>query len=219
MAAKDAGNDAPTIDALSDEFYQARKRELKKRLKKRRYQHVKGVASTAKELARTYNVSVRKAHLAGLLHDWDKNYTNDEIRIRARSLGLEKRMGTYVIDNMPYVLHGPTAAKALGKQFPEIPADVLQAIDRHTTGAAHMSDLDMVIYIADALEPQRDFEGVEELRLAVGKKSLEELFLMTYKQLFVMLLESERNMYPDNVKIWNYYIARAHDAADEKGAV
>ena len=45
-------------------------------------------------------------------------------------------------------------------------ADVVQAIARHTAAAVGMSDLDMIIYIADAIEPSRDFDGLDELRAA-----------------------------------------------------
>ena len=72
-------------DVLSDAFFDARERDLKKRLKPKRFEHARGVSKTAASLAETYGVDVRKARLAGLLHDWDKEYGDDEIRERARA--------------------------------------------------------------------------------------------------------------------------------------
>ena len=69
-------------DVLSDAFFDARERDLKKRLKPKRFEHARGVSKTAASLAETYGVDVRKARLAGLLHDWDKEYGDDEIRER-----------------------------------------------------------------------------------------------------------------------------------------
>ena len=43
---------------------------------------------------------------------------------------------------------------------------IYSAIFYHTTGKADMSLLEKVIYLADYIEPTRDFPGVEELRQA-----------------------------------------------------
>ena len=83
-------------DVLSDAFFDARERDLKKRLKPKRFEHARGVSKTAASLAETYGVDVRKARLAGLLHDWDKEYGDDEIRERARALGVD--VDPYVLD-------------------------------------------------------------------------------------------------------------------------
>ena len=203
------------MDVLSDEFYAARERDVQRRLKPKRFTHVMGVAQTALDLARVYGVDERKAHLAGLLHDWDKCYTDEGIRERAVNLGVE--VDPYVLQNMPQVLHGHTAAVALGREYPDLPADVLQAIDRHTTGAINMSDLDMVIYIADAIEPSRTYDGLDALREAAGKASLEELFLRTFQSSFKNLVERGMCMDPQTVYIWNHYVTRSHEAAGEGG--
>ena len=203
------------MDALSDEFYAARERDLRKRLKPKRFRHVQGVAQAALDMARAYGVDARKAHLAGLLHDWDKCYHDDEIRRRALDLGLE--VDPLVLDDIPQVLHGHTAAVALGREFPELPADVLQAIDRHTTGACDMTDLDMIVYVADAIEPSRTYGEVDKLRGLVGKVPLEELFLKTYQHCFAMLVDRGKCMDPQTVIVWNHYAARAQKASGKGG--
>ena len=158
-------------DVLSDAFFDARERDLKKRLKPKRFEHARGVSKTAASLAETYGVDVRKARLAGLLHDWDKEYGDDEIRERARALG---------VDVDPYVL-------------------------------------DMIIYIADAIEPSRDFDGLDELRAAIGAVPLEELFMMTFNHILLTLVERRRRLHPATVEVWNHYVARSRDAKAEKG--
>ena len=65
-----------------------------------------------------------------------------------------------------------TAAVALGHAFPELPPKVLAAVERHTLGAVDMSDLDMIVYIADALEPGRKGKMVQKLREKVGELEL-----------------------------------------------
>lgn len=203
-------------DVLSDAFFDARERDLKKRLKPKRFEHARGVSKTAAaSLAETYGVDVRKARLAGLLHDWDKEYGDDEIRERARALGVD--VDPYVLDTMPRLLHGPTAAAVLERAYPDLPADVVQAIARHTAAAVGMSDLDMIIYIADAIEPSRDFDGLDELRAAIGAVPLEELFMMTFNHILLTLVERRRCLHPATVEVWNHYVARSRDAKAEKG--
>ena len=124
------------------------------------------MAGTAARLARAYGVDECKARLAGLLHDWDKGYDDAGIRARVEELGLA--VDPYVFEEMPWLLHGPTAAAALARAFPCLPRDVVQAIARHTAGAVGMTDLDMVVYVADALEPGRDYAGLDEIRALAG---------------------------------------------------
>ncbi len=204
-------------DVLSDAFFEARQEDLSRRLKPKRFQHVKGVSATASKLARLYGVDERKARLSGLLHDWDKEFDDDGIRARARDLGVD--VDPCVVATMPRLLHGPTAAAALGKAYPDLPADVLQSIARHTAAAIGMSDLDMVVYIADAIEPHRDFAGLEPLRAAMGAVALEELFMMTFNHILLTLVERRRRLHPATVEVWNHYVARSHEAAGKKGTV
>ena len=201
-------------DALSDAFLEARERDLRERLGRRRYEHTLGVAGTAARLARAYGVDERKARLAGLLHDWDKGYDDAGIRARVEELGLA--VDPYVFEEMPWLLHGPTAAAALARAFPCLPRDVVQAIARHTAGAVGMTDLDMVGYVADAPEPGRDYAGLDEIRALAGQVPLEELYLATFRHVFLNLVERRKRIHPQSIEIWNYYLARSHDAADER---
>lgn len=193
-------------DTLTDEFFEQAKERLRERLGNERFEHSLSVAAMAVQLARAYGVDERKARLAGLLHDWDKDYADGEIRARARELGIE--VDPVVLESMPRLLHGPTAAIELAREFPGIDKDVLQAIARHTSAEIGMADLDMVVYTADAIEPLRPFDGMAAVRNAIGEASLEELFLATFQHVIAFLVERMRRMHPDTVKVWNYYVER-----------
>lgn len=198
-------------DALSDEFFRARKDDLSRRVGKRRFRHSEGVSDTAVQLARAYGADVAKARLAGILHDWDKGYSDEEVTQRARDLAVD--VDPYVLESMPKVLHGKTAAAALARSYPQIPVDVIQAVSRHTEGACDMTDLDMVVYVADAIEPGRDYPGVQEIRDAVGRASLEELFVMTMREVLSSLVLRSNRVHPASVNVWNRYIERARRAS------
>lgn len=190
-------------DILSDEFYAAREEELRDRVSKKRFAHIQGVAQTCAELAKRYGVDERRARLAGLLHDWDKGYDDAGIRNRARELGV--RVDSWVFEHQPRIMHAYTAAAYFRQAYAHMPADVTQAIWRHTTAAPHMEPLDMVLYVADALEPNRRFGRVDELRKLAKTASLETLFVETLAYWTLLLLESGKTMHPDTVLVWNYY--------------
>lgn len=189
--------------ALSQAFYDARKSELKNRVSEHRFKHIEGVSETAGNLAKVYGADVKCARLAGLLHDWDKGLCDDEIRARVYELGIADEVGQTVIDYMPQVLHGPTAAKALQIEFPQIPQDVINAIKYHTTASMDPDDLQKIIYISDAIEPERKFDDADKLRAMVGKVSLDELFFEVYKLWTVSLLQRNKVLHPDTMTIWN----------------
>ena len=189
--------------ALSKAFFKARKKELEARVSPKRFAHCLGVSKACVQLAQAYGVDEKKAKLAGLLHDWDKGMNDDEARARVHELHMEDEVDPWVVEHMPRVLHGYTAARALARDFPEVPDDILQAIDRHTTAAEDMSPLDMVLYIADAIEPGRTYGRIDELRASVGEVSLEELYYRTYDYWTFLLFERKKTLHPDTMRIWN----------------
>ncbi|MEG1826053.1 MAG: bis(5'-nucleosyl)-tetraphosphatase (symmetrical) YqeK [Gordonibacter sp.] len=201
-------------DVLADTFFEARAADLAQRLGRGRFEHTLGVAKTAQNLARLYQVDERQARLAGLLHDWDKSYDDTGIRKRAEELALA--IDPFVFEEMPQLLHGPTAAAALASAFPAIPHEVIQSIERHTAGAVGMTDLDMVVYVADALEPGREYLGLGAIRDLIGIVSLEELYLTTFRQVLLNLVERRKRIHPQTIDIWNYYIARSREATGKE---
>lgn len=194
----------PMVDGWrSDTFYEARRDELEKRVGPRRFKHSLGVSETAEKLARVYGADETAARVAGLLHDWDKGYDDPGILARADELGMELDAELVA---MPRVLHGLTAAVALGRAFPELSPEVLTAVERHTLGAVDMSDLDMIVYIADALEPGRKGKMVQKLREKVGELELRDLFLEVYAYWVQLIMERRHPMYSKTTEIWNSYM-------------
>lgn len=197
-----------SADPLSPEFFEARKAELAERVSPKRYSHVMGVVDACERIARAYDVDVEAARLAGLLHDWDKGYDNEGIWKRVADLGLDETLDPWVVANMPQVLHAHTAAVALSREFPQIPREIIQAIDRHTIGDENMSPLEMVVYCADALEDGRNFGIIDELRALIGQVSLEELFFRVYEFWVLNLLGRRHQVHPITIKVWNTLIGR-----------
>jgi predicted HD superfamily hydrolase involved in NAD metabolism len=130
-----------------------------------RYEHSIRVARSAATLARRHGVDPDKARLAGLLHDGARLYST------ARLLDECEKRG-FFIDGFerahPVLLHARLGAALAREQFGIDDAEVLSAIEKHTTAAADMSPLDCVVYLADSLEPGRKFaERASLWRLAL----------------------------------------------------
>jgi predicted HD superfamily hydrolase involved in NAD metabolism len=180
-------------------------REVEARLGESAVAHCKGVAETARLLAVVYGVDVEMARLAGLLHDWDRESGAEALIAAANDCGLE-------IDDselgVPYLLHAHTGAAQLAQLFPLLPSEVLSAVERHTVGHARMTDLDKVVYLADMIEPGRDFDGVDDLRECVGTVALDDLFAAAYARSVEYLIRSRKWIHPRTVEVWNAFVAR-----------
>ncbi len=169
---------------------------------RKRRNHSLGVARTAKKLAKTYGVDPFLAEAAGLVHDWDKVLDKSELLARAAQYGIAV-VGSPT--NAVALLHGPVAAVELPELFGELPAEVFQAVARHTSAAEDMSDLDMVVFVADAIEPMRKGDYADELRSQVGKVDLTRLFFNCFSQGLIYVMQTQRYMYPTAISIYNRY--------------
>ena len=125
-----------------------------------RVAHVLGCRDTAVELAKHWGAEVDDAARAGVLHDITKALDGP------LQLTLCREYGT-ILDEFGYkypkTLHALTGSLVAERIFGENEA-VVSAICHHTTGKADMTLLEKIIYVADYMEPCRNFPGVEELR-------------------------------------------------------
>ena len=129
-------------------------------LKPNRVKHVLGCRDTAVELAKHWGADVTDAARAGILHDITKAIDGP------LQLTLCDAYGKILSDfsrKYPKTLHALTGSLVAERIFGENEA-VVSAIEHHTTGKADMNLLEMIIYVADYMEPNRDFPGVERLR-------------------------------------------------------
>ena len=129
-------------------------------LKHRRIPHVLGTEQEAIRLAERYGADVEKARVAALLHDCTKKLD------MPAQLALCERYGI-VLDELEQkalkLLHSKTGA-AIAKDVFGVDDEIYSAIWYHTTGHAGMTKLEKIIYLADYIEPSRDFPGVDTLR-------------------------------------------------------
>jgi predicted HD superfamily hydrolase involved in NAD metabolism len=121
-----------------------------------RYAHILGVARTAERLACAHGVDPGQARLAGLLHDFARLYPGERLLRECAERGLS--VDPFEAAN-PVVLHARLGAELARDEFGVTDEAILSAIRKHTLAAATMSPLDEILYLADGLEPGRDFLG------------------------------------------------------------
>lgn len=125
-----------------------------------RVAHVLGCRDTAVELAKRWGADETDAARAGILHDITKALDGP------LQLTLCAAYGKILDDfsrRYPKTLHALTGSLVAERIFGENEA-VVSAIRCHTTGRADMNTLEKIIYVADYMEPNRNFPGVERLR-------------------------------------------------------
>lgn len=138
-----------------------------------RVAHVLGCRDCAVELAKRYGENEVDAARAGLLHDITKAIDGPLQLTLCAEYGI-------VLDtfsrSFPKTLHALTGSLVAERIFGEN-ENVVSAICHHTTGRADMTLLEKIIYIADYVEANRDFPGVEEMR-AMAYTDLDRAVLM-----------------------------------------
>jgi predicted HD superfamily hydrolase involved in NAD metabolism len=125
-----------------------------------RLAHTLRVARMAGRLAHLHGVDPTRARLAALLHDLARLWPAERLLAECAARGMS--VDAFELEN-PVVLHARLGAQLARERFDVDDEPVLSAIRKHTVGAATMSALDLVVYLADGLEPGRRFAERAEL--------------------------------------------------------
>lgn len=142
-------------------------------VKAKRLAHIKGTEEEAVRLAARWGADEDQMRRAGILHDCTKYFSLEQ------HLAICDQYG-FALDEMERrsekLLHSKSGAALAQHVFGQEPI-VCQAISYHTTGRAHMTLEEMILYMADYIEPNRAFDGVENMR-ALAYQDLKAAMLM-----------------------------------------
>lgn len=153
------------------------------------YEHCLRVKDVCHMLAKHYGLDVYKAEIAGLLHDCARKYTAAELINMAEDLNIPI---TEVILTEPHnILHGVIGAFTAENHFGITNQEILTAIRYHTMGANEMGALGKIVFIADKIEPVRNYEGLDELKKTVYE-NLDNAMLMAYDVVIKELIENKK---------------------------
>jgi predicted HD superfamily hydrolase involved in NAD metabolism len=168
-------------------------------LTEKRYTHSLCVSEAAVTLSKKYGGDERKAETAGILHDIMKDLPQDEQLKMMEQFGI---ILTNVERSAPKLWHAMLGAVYIKSELHLDDAEILDAVRYHTTGRENMTLLDKIIFIADFISADRDYEGVENLRRA-AEVSLEEAMIAGITFTIQDLASGCKPIHPDTVAAYN----------------
>ncbi|HEM5310297.1 TPA: bis(5'-nucleosyl)-tetraphosphatase (symmetrical) YqeK [Streptococcus suis] len=180
---------------------QALLEKIRAAMKPARFQHVLGVEQVALALADQYGCDPKKASLAALLHDYAKEAEDQVFLDLIAKYDLDRDLLNW--DNN--IWHGVVGVYKIAEDFGLEDEEIFQAIQRHTIGAGQMTLLDKVLYVADYIEPNRDFPGVDEAR-RIAKESLDKAVAYETAQTISYLAKKGIPIYPQTLETYNGYV-------------
>jgi predicted HD superfamily hydrolase involved in NAD metabolism len=190
---------------LGSEFlteYNAIKEYLTNTLSTKRLMHSEGTAKTAEKLAIIYNVDSRKAYLAGLVHDCTRETDIAAQNNMLEALELEVDELTLTTKEL---LHALTAEYLMINEFNIYDEEIISAVRFHTTGRENMTLLEKIIFLADVIEPSRDFPGIEYIR-QIANENIDEALLAAFESSIKFLLGKRQMIHPNTLLARNYIL-------------
>ena len=188
---------------------------LQQSLKPKRYEHSVRVYETALKMAEHFHADVKKVAIAALIHDCGRQISKEQSVAKAKELGI---LVDPVEEAQPILLHAKLGVYYAVHKYGVDANDkeVLDAIRYHSTGTADMTDTAKIVFLADLIEPGRDFEGVEEIREA-SFQDLDRGMLLAYDNTIRYLLEDGLLIHPDAIAGYNQLAAKDKNAQYKKG--
>lgn len=175
---------------------------IRERLSDYRFYHSLCVAESAKKLAIQYGADVQKAEVAGILHDVCKEATKEE------QLELIEKAGMVITDfekaqkKFYHQISGSAYAKVvLGIDDEEI----LNSIRYHTTGRDNMSLMEEIVYLADFISDDRDYDDIDNIR-AEAEKGKEFGLLYATKYTILSNVKKDSLLHPDTIDAYNWIL-------------
>lgn len=176
---------------------------LSKMVTKKRLIHSLGVVESAKKLSKIYGEDINKAEIAALLHDCAKCLSKEEVLHYVEIYGI-------LLDEVEKeefeLAHGAVGACLAQNIFNIKDEDILSAIMYHTTGKVNMSKLDKIIYLADFIEPNRNYQGVTELRNTAYTDDLDKALLMSFDNTIKYVISINKLLHPRTVEARNFLL-------------
>ena len=172
---------------------------VKARLDEKRYSHTKRVVKKAKQLAKLYNAPIDKVKIGAYLHDIAKFYkVSDMIEL----IGDKYPEVNRDVYRNGQILHGFAAAEVVEKELGIKDEEILDAIRYHTIGKEDMSLIAKIVYLADAVEDERDWLGVVKAR-KLAEKNINTAIIYELDKKIEYLIKKGSLIHPNTLAFRN----------------
>lgn len=172
---------------------------LEAALPPKRFKHSLRVYETALDMGRALGLESEQLAVSALLHDCGREVPTKQSAARADELGIAIDA---VERSQQILLHAKLGVYYARTKYEVTDPQVLEGILFHTTGAAGMSALAKTVFLADMIEPARDFPGVDELR-KLAYKDLDRAMLLAYSNTIRYLLAQGLLIHPQCIAGYN----------------
>ncbi|OWZ83934.1 bis(5'-nucleosyl)-tetraphosphatase (symmetrical) YqeK [Natranaerobius trueperi] len=183
-------------------LYDYYEKELQKTLSYKRFEHSLNVVETAFKISEFFSIEKDRVALAALVHDRGKEISNKRLLSIAKEQNLIYDESEEIY---PELLHGPIGAYLLEYDNKIRDEKILNSVRYHTTGRPNMSQLEIIIFLADLVEPNRSYPRVDDLRKLVFNEPYEAL-LKSLDWTLEYLMRTGKVIHPLTVKTRNHYL-------------
>ena len=179
--------------------YEQYEQEVQRHLTEKRFYHSQCVAQEAARLAQQYGADVEKARLAGILHDIMKDTPPEQQLKILQDSGI---LLTKTQRHNRKLWHALAGATYLQQTLQVKDGDIVEAVRCHTSGKKDMSLLEKVLFVADYISADREYPGVEDMRLAADR-SLEEAMVEGIRFTVNELMEQRLMVAAESIQAYN----------------
>jgi len=176
------------------------KERISQRINPRRYAHCLRVAEEAQKLAKTWAMDEEKAYLTGLVHDVARDMSSEDF-LRIAKLA---NISIYEDAGSINILHAPVGAYVLNTEFGIDDPEILDAVSKHTVSAPGMSDFAKIIFLADMIEPERSWEGLDYVR-ELAYCDLDKAMYVSLEMIFHYLRQKKKYIVPTAQSAYEYF--------------
>lgn len=175
----------------------------KANMDKKRFQHCVRVSATARKLARLNHYNEDKAALAGFVHDYAKQVPVSEYRKVIKTENFDEDL----LNWNRAIWHGIVGTYFIKRDLKITDPDIIQAVKRHTTADIEMTTLDKIVFMADFIEPGRDFPGVDKAR-KITFANLNQGVSYQLAHTLTYLIAKRSKIYPRTLEAYNVWSAK-----------
>lgn len=179
------------------------KDKVRNMLPEKRYRHSENVANCAAKISEIYGYDKDMAYLAGIVHDCAKYLSDEDVKfyVKKYDIKLDK-----LEKNSLALSHSIIGSYICKYEYNIENEDVISAVRFHTTGRENMSLLEKIIYMADLIEEDRNFDGVEKLRELVYSGKLDEALLLSFNNTIKFVIDNNQMIHEKTIKARNYML-------------
>jgi predicted HD superfamily hydrolase involved in NAD metabolism len=144
-------------------------------------------------------VDVYRLSAASLVHDYGKVFTTSELK----KIACEDKLSISRFElGMKPILHSLVGDHLVSRDLGINDKKILRAVKIHTFGAVDMSLEEKILFIADKVEKERRYSGVDALR-ELALEDINLCLIEVYKNIIIYVINKNCLLHPETSGIWN----------------